>query len=86
VRAVAEARDAIATSLSDILTEDLVTLAPEDTLDQAAELMRDRAVRRIPVVEGDRPVGIVTLADISERDYAQASQTLDEVTSAAPNN
>jgi CBS domain-containing protein len=48
--------------------------------------MRDRAVRRVPVVDGDRPVGIVTLADISEHDYGEASRTLDEVTSAAPNN
>lgn len=86
VRAVADARDAIATSVSDILSEDLVTLTPEDSLDDAARLMRDRAVRRIPVVEGDRAVGIVSLADLSERDSEELSETLSEVTSAVPNN
>jgi CBS domain-containing protein len=85
-RAVAEARDAMATNVSDIISEDLVTLTPDATLDEAAEVMRDRAVRRVPVVEGDRPVGIISLADLSDHDRGQASETLSEVISAAPNN
>jgi len=86
VRGVAEARDPTATRVADICSEELVTLTPEDSVEQAADLMRDHAVRRIPVVEGDRPVGILSLADLSELDQDQASATLSQVTSAPPNN
>lgn len=57
------------TSLADICSQDLVTLSPEQPVDEAVRLMRDRAVRRLPVEEGGRPVGIVSLGDLAiERD------------------
>src|SRR5947209_2106046 len=44
VRAVAERRDPGATTIGEILTEDLITVRPEDTVQSAALLMRDHAV------------------------------------------
>jgi CBS domain-containing protein len=65
VRAVAEGADPQFTKVDEICTHNLVTVAPDDSLQQTAQLMRERAVRRVPVVEGGRPVGIVSLGDLA---------------------
>src|SRR5689334_7964106 len=60
VRAVAEGRDPAGTRLAEICSAGLATVSPDDEADAALRLMRDRAVRRLPVVEDGRPVGIVS--------------------------
>ncbi|WP_248964554.1 CBS domain-containing protein [Sphaerisporangium perillae] len=83
VRAVAEARDADATPLGTLCTSDLVTVRPDQNVDEVVRLMRDRAVRRVPVVEDGRPVGIVSLGDMAlER---EPSSPLSEISGAPPN-
>src|SRR4051812_16913717 len=51
LRAVAENRDPDATTVGEIMTRDLVTVGPDDTIQQAALLMRDRAIRRLLVCD-----------------------------------
>ena len=69
VRALAEGRDPNTTTVRDISSRELTTLSPDDSVEQAVQLMRDKAVRRLPVLEGGRPVGIVSIGDLSvERD------------------
>ena len=65
VRAVAEGRDVTNTTVTDVASKDLVTVTPDDDLDRALQLMGQRQVRRIPVVEGDQVVGIVSQADVA---------------------
>ncbi|MGH9183219.1 MAG: CBS domain-containing protein [Acidimicrobiales bacterium] len=73
VRAVAEGRDPATTGLDEICSHDLTTIAPDDDADEAVRMMRERAIRRLPVVEGGRPVGIVSLGDLAvERDPRSA--------------
>lgn len=52
------------TPLHDIMSPEPVTLSPYDSEQQAIRLMRARHVRRIPIVEDGRIVGIVTLDDL----------------------
>lgn len=52
------------TPLHDIMSPEPVTLGPDDSEQQAISLMRARHVRRIPIVEDGRIVGIVTLDDL----------------------
>ncbi len=66
MRAVAEGRDPYAVSVGSVCTPDPLTLAPDDPVASAVALMREHAVRRIPVVEGGLPVGLVTLGDLAE--------------------
>jgi CBS domain-containing protein len=61
----------------------LVTVSPDDDIDRAVTLMRQRAVRRIPVVDDGRPVGIVTLGDIAVEN--EPDSVLSAITTAAPN-
>jgi CBS domain-containing protein len=83
VRTVAEARDPASTTLADICSHALTTVAPTDSVEQAVRLMREKAIRRLPVVEDGRPVGIVSLGDLAvERDPDSA---LGEISAASPN-
>jgi len=83
VRAVAENRDPATTRLADICSRDLVTLTPADSVEDAIEVMRERAIRRVPVVEDGAPVGIVSIGDLAvERDPGSA---LADISAAIPN-
>jgi CBS domain-containing protein len=65
VRVVAEGRGPNATTVREIASTELVTVSPDDALDDALNRLAERQVRRLPVVEGDRLVGIVAQADIA---------------------
>jgi CBS domain-containing protein len=82
LRTVAEARDPVSTTLADICSHALTTVAPTDSVEHAVHLMREKAIRRLPVVEGGRAVGIVSLGDLAvARDPGSA---LGEISSAPP--
>jgi len=83
VRLLAEGGDPERTTVAGALSDDLVTVTPEDDLDNAIRLMREHAVRRVPVVEHGRPVGMVSLGDLAmERDPESA---LGDISVARPN-
>src|SRR5918992_547575 len=64
VRAVAEHRSVSRTTVAEVCSADIATLEPDADADEAADLMRARSVRRIPVVEDGIPVGIVSMSDL----------------------
>lgn len=64
VRALAENRDPAYTVLGDVCSANVITVTPEDDTATAVDLMRRRAVRRLPVVVAGRPVGIVSISDL----------------------
>ena len=61
---VAEGRDPRAMTVHDIASRDLVTIGPEQDIDEARRLMDQHELDRILVVEDDRLVGIISEADI----------------------
>lgn len=60
-------------TVRDWMTRSPFTIHPQQTLPQAHKLMKTRNVRRLPVVEGDTLVGIVTFGDIREAQPSDAS-------------
>ena len=64
-RVVAEAADPTKTSVGDVYSRDLVSVEPDQDLDEALRLMARHQIRRLPVVESGRLVGIVAQADIA---------------------
>ena len=83
VRAVAEDRDPQETRVGEIASTDLEILSPNSSVKDAVKLMRERSVRRLPVVDGGRPVGIVSIGDLAEeRDPRSALADI----SSAPGN
>ena len=60
---VAEGRDPTSMTVHDIASHDLVTIGPEQDIDEARQLMDEHELDRILVVEDDRLVGIISEAD-----------------------
>ena len=84
VRCLARDGNCDETKLHEICSLDLVALHPDDEVDHAVRLMRDKAIRRIPVVKNGKAVGILSLGDLAaERD---PFSTLGAISSASPNN
>lgn len=69
------------TPVGEICSVDLVTVAPDDDVEWAAQQMRRNAIRRLPVCVGDEVVGFISLGDLSA--HADAAETLSDI-SAAP--
>ena len=65
VEVTAQNKDPEDVKVSEIASGDVETLSPDDSLDDALRRMREQKVRRLPVVEDGKPVGIVTLGDIA---------------------
>jgi CBS domain-containing protein len=84
VRAVADGRDPNSTSVGDVATTDLRTLTPDQSVEDALRLMREWDVRRVVVLQDDRPVGIVSLGDLAiER---EPESVLADISAEPPNN
>lgn len=84
IRAVARGGDPSTMRLGDICSRELVMLKPDDGIEDAIARMREHCVRRMPVVDGGRPVGIVSLGDLAEA--RDRESVLGEISAAPANN
>jgi CBS domain-containing protein len=83
VRALAEGRDPSQTTVGDICSRELVTITPEKSLGEGIRLMRERAIRRLPVEEHGHVIGVVSLGDLAV-DVDRRS-ALADISAAPPN-
>lgn len=83
LRCLALEREPEKTAVSRVMTCRVKTVSPDMPLTQAADLMAKEQVRRLPVVEGRRLVGMLSLGDLSQReDYSiEAAEALTEISS-----
>lgn len=73
VRVLCEGGDPDRHSVEEACSPELVSVSPDDEVDRAARMMREHSVRRVPVLENGRAVGIVSLGDLAiERDPESA--------------
>ena len=81
LRCVAAGQDPGQTPVQAVMTRRLITVAPEDPLSIAAQLMAREQVRRLPVAQGRRLVGMVSLADLAAQPACamEAAGTLAEI-------
>jgi CBS domain-containing protein len=54
------------------MTSSVVTVSPTDTISNAHQMMKERAIRRLPVIDKDRLVGIITIGDVREASPSDA--------------
>jgi CBS domain-containing protein len=83
IRAVAERRDLNRTTVGEVCSAEIATLDPDADAGAAVDLMRARAVRRIPVVREGLPVGIVSMGDLAID--GDSGSVLAEISKAPPN-
>jgi CBS domain-containing protein len=81
VRVVAEGRDPEQVKVTEVASRDLVTLDPQQDLDEALRLMAQHQVRRLPVVEEDgRLVGVVAQADVAQQaDERRTGEVVEQI-------
>ncbi len=69
VRALATAADPVKTTVEDVMSKPIITIGPEETLEDAVKLMFEHKIKKLPVIEkkGDeaRLVGLITLTDVA---------------------
>lgn len=83
-RAIAAGRDPTQVRLGEICSNNVQTVTIDTSVEDVIKMMSDRAIRRVPVVDGGSPVGIVALGDLAvDRD---PSSLLGDISAAPPNN
>lgn len=76
VRRLADAgAAALEQPISELMTTELVTCSPEDSLDDIAALMTERRIRHLPVLAGDELAGIITIGDVVAARLRELEQT-----------
>jgi CBS domain-containing protein len=83
VRCIAEGRDPETTALDEICSTVLITLAPDSRLDDAIAIMCAKTVRRLPIVDGRTPIGIVSIGDLALA--VDRESVLGKISAAPPN-
>jgi CBS domain-containing protein len=84
VREVAEGKSPETCTVGELCSKELTTLDPNAKIDDAVKLMREKAIRRLPVVENGKPVGIVSIGDLAE--VQEPKSALADISSAPANN
>ena len=80
VRVVAKGLDPRSTAVSEIASSDLSTVSPDEDLDRALQLLAEKQGRRLPVVDGDRLVGILAQADVARHgDDSLTGQVVEQI-------
>jgi CBS domain-containing protein len=84
---IASARDARQVCVQECMTGKVVMVRPEDEVDQVADLMAEKQVRRLPVVnEAGAILGIVSLADLAQgpQQAAEVGETVHDISEPTP--
>ncbi len=63
-KVVPKGRSSSATPVADIMTAEVVTVGPEDSVEHCMRVCTDRRIRHLPVLDGDRVVGVLSIGDL----------------------
>jgi CBS domain-containing protein len=77
---IAEGKSTASTTVGEIASGEVVTVDPEQELEEALELMAKHQVRRLPVVENGRLIGVLAQADVArEGDEREVGWTVEQI-------
>ncbi len=87
VRCIADGGDPSDTTAEEIVSEELETIDPESDLDEAIELMSQKQIRRLPVVDNGELVGMLSIGDVAVKqgDQEESGRALKEVSQGVKN-
>jgi len=77
VRVVAAQRDAAHTRVADVMTTELVCCTPETTIEEARGAMKNRRIRHLPLIDGDRRLhGLISIGDLNAFEASNQEHTI----------
>jgi len=74
-------RSSADTPVRDIMSSPVITVSPDDSVQKCMQLMTDKRVRHLPVVEGARVVGMVSIGDLVKAVIAEQQQQIEQLES-----
>jgi len=75
-RVVARQADPAATRVSDVMTREVLTCRPTTRLNEARLVMRERRIRHLPVLDGERVIGMVSIGDLNHAEHDILVETI----------
>ncbi len=75
-RIVAEKRSPAKTHLATVMTSPVACAAPHTTLNEIRKVMRERRIRHVPVVDGDRVLGMISIGDLNKAEHDGQEETI----------
>jgi len=78
---ILKSRESKTTKVSEVMTAEVVTANESTSLAKCMAVMIQNKIRHLPIVEGDQPVGIITLGDIMKTIIREQSETIEELES-----
>src|SRR5207302_2820005 len=76
-RVVGEQRDPASTPVSEVMTTEVVCCTPDTTIEEARVAMKNRRIRHLPLVDGDRRVqGVISIGDLNAYHLNSQEQTI----------
>jgi len=76
-KVVLQGRSSKDTPVRDIMTAQVITVAPQDSADHCMQLVTDSRIRHLPVLDGGQVVGVVSIGDLVKAVIAEQRQELD---------
>ncbi|MDJ0938539.1 MAG: CBS domain-containing protein [Woeseiaceae bacterium] len=78
-KVILKGRASDSTPVAEIMTVDVLTTAPETTVDECMQLMTDRKCRHLPVVEGGKVVAMISIGDIVQAIIADQKEEIEQL-------
>ncbi len=78
-KVVLKGRNSHETSISEVMTEKVITIEPSDPIEKCMELMSNRHIRHLPVIENNTVIGIISIGDVVNAIIAQQKETIDHL-------
>jgi len=75
-RVVAKQRDAEKTEVRDVMTYPVACAAPHTAYSELCTVMREKKIRHLPVVDGNRVIGMISIGDLNRADHEQQERTI----------
>lgn len=67
------------TLISEVMTHDSITIGPEQAMDQCMQIMSEKRIRHLPVMEGGQVIGLVSIGDVVFAMMAEQKQLIDQL-------
>lgn len=75
-----QGRSSRATAVAELMSQEVLTIAPTRTVEECMAIMTEKRVRHLPVIENDSVIGIVSIGDVVKTLIAEQQQTIAQLT------